>query len=101
MPPLQTDEDLTRWMMIIVLLYVAAGYLICFIRVGFRGGTLPSSRFGMAKVFDGATFASCVLLIVGAFDPTVFQLLGNTKLFLIVAGIAGALYTLDSLFAPA
>ena len=55
----------------------------------------------MAKVFDGATFASCVLLIVGAFDPTVLQLLGNTKLFLIVAGIAGELYTLDSLFAPA
>jgi hypothetical protein len=100
-PALQTEDDLCRWTLIVVLTYVGIAYLIRFGRVALHHSPLPSSKFGIAKLFDGITFATCLLLLVGAADPLVFVLLGNTKSILIVAGLAGTIYTIHQLFAPA
>jgi len=49
-------------------------------------------------IFDGATFALSLALFVGVFDPNVLTLLGSTKVFLMIAGLAGIGYGIRSLF---
>jgi hypothetical protein len=95
----RTTDDLYRWTLIVVVAYVAAAYLICFGRAALRRGGLPSGRFGTTKLYDGATFAASLLLLIAVADPAVFALIGNTKPFLIVAGLGGAVHTLHELFA--
>ena len=43
-------------------------------------------------VFDSATFAASVVLLLGFVDNAVLTALGSTKPFLLVAGLAGACY---------
>jgi hypothetical protein len=98
---LRTADDLYRWTLIVAVAYLGAAYLIGFGRAAMRSGRLPSSRFATIKLFDGATFAASLLLLIGVADPAVFALIGNTKPFLVVSGLAGTLHTLHELFAPA
>jgi hypothetical protein len=100
-PLLQTEDDLCRWTLIVVFAYICLAYLIRFSNVALHRSALPSSKFGIAKLFDGFTFATCLLLLVGAADPLVFTLLGSTKSILIVAGFAGTIHSMHELFAIA
>jgi hypothetical protein len=50
-------------------------------------------------IFDGVTFCTSVMLLWGIVDPKILVLLGNTKLYLVIAGIAGLLYSLGALVA--
>jgi len=52
-------------------------------------------------IFDGVTFCTSVMLLWGIVDPKVLVLLGNTKIYLVIAGIAGLLYTLGALVSGA
>lgn len=49
------------------------------------------------RVFDAATFSSSILLLMGIFDPNIIAFLGGTKLFLVIAGLAGTLYSVYAL----
>ncbi len=61
---------------------------------------MPTTNYGMAKMFDGVTLAVSLLLLLGIVRPNVLILLGNLKPFLITAGGGGLVYSLHSLFAP-
>ena len=101
MPFLQTVNDIYRCTLILIVAYVVAAYLICFSRAALHRGILPSPRFATTRLFDAATFAASLLLLTGVADPAVLALIGNTKPFLIVAGLAGTLHTVHELFASA
>jgi hypothetical protein len=49
-------------------------------------------------VFDGVTFCTSVMLLWGLVEPTILVLLGNTKPYLLIAGIAGVSYSISALF---
>ncbi|MBX3496511.1 MAG: hypothetical protein KF769_09740 [Parvibaculum sp.] len=51
----------------------------------------------MDRVFDGATFGASVVLLMGIFDPQIIVHLGNTKMFLVIAGLSGIVYSLYAL----
>lgn len=97
-PP--TDEDgLYAWMTALVLAYIGACYFVrgCR-RLRTARAPPPTAKFFMTKMFDGATFAVSVLLLAGIFSPPLLTLLGSTKPFLVIAGLAGLGYTAHSLF---
>jgi hypothetical protein len=48
-------------------------------------------------VFDGVTFGTSVVLLWGILDPRILEFLGDTTLFLIVAGLAGLVYSIHAL----
>jgi hypothetical protein len=57
----------------------------------------PDARFIMARVFDAGTFAGSLLLFIGIFEPTVLEAIGSVKPFLLIAALAGILYSLHAL----
>jgi hypothetical protein len=74
-----------------------AGYLL--IAYVLRSRTRRErDRFVISTIFDSATFAGSSMLLVGILEPSVLSLLGNTKPFLLVAGLAGLLYSFHALF---
>lgn len=89
-----TESDLYQWILAIMVGYVALALVLNLIRhrsVHGRGEIV-------AHVFDAATFAGSTVLLVGIFEPDVLRLLGNTKPFLVIAGLAGLVYSLGALF---
>lgn len=48
-------------------------------------------------LFDGGTFSGSAMIVWGIIDPVVLDLLGDTKPFLIFAGLAGLIYSLGVL----
>lgn len=62
--------------------------------------TLSDLRVSLTMVFDAMTFATSALLIWGIIDPLVLAALGDTRLFLIVAGILGMVYSMNALVRP-
>lgn len=71
-----------------------------------RWRTLPirmrrdNGTFFIGQIFNGTTFAGSTVLLMGILDPRVLALVGNTKPFLLVAGLAGVCYSLHALFTP-
>lgn len=78
-----------------MLAYLALAYAIRKAKTGRFSDS--SNRFLLTRIFDGATFAGSSILLVGIFKPRVLELIGDTKPFLIVAGIAGIVYALHAL----
>ncbi|MSP67680.1 MAG: hypothetical protein EXQ96_06215 [Alphaproteobacteria bacterium] len=78
------------------------GYLVTALCINwFRFGSIQhATREYITHIFDGATFALSLLLLVGIFYETVLKLLGNTKMFLAIAGVAGVVYSVRALFLP-
>jgi hypothetical protein len=76
------------------------GYLVlCYIiRLWMKGlaGTFDNQII-LTRIFDGATFAGSLMLLAGIWDDDVMKLLGSTKPFLLVAGLAGLIYSLHAL----
>lgn len=97
---LPTSEDgLYAWILALMVGYIGVCYLVRFCRVMARArGELPTARFFASKMFDGATFAVSVMLLIGIFEPGVLTLLGTTKPFLVIAGLAGLGFTIHALF---
>lgn len=50
------------------------------------------------QIFDAATFALSVALLMGVIDPDVLKLIGNLTMFILICGIAGIAYSIRSLF---
>lgn len=48
--------------------------------------------------FDAATFAASMMVLYGIIEPSVLKLIGSTKPFLMIGGIAGLLYSISALF---
>ncbi|MFC4172635.1 hypothetical protein ACFOYU_11280 [Microvirga sp. GCM10011540] len=93
---LPADENgLYAFVMFGMLLYLVAHYIARRIKTG-RFST-KSGGFPITSVFDSATFSTSVLLLVGIVEPKVLELIGNTKPFLIIAGIAGVAYSVHAL----
>ena len=51
-------------------------------------------------VFDAATFAGSLLLLVGIYEPKVLRAIGEVKLYLLCAAFAGIIFTLKALRPP-
>jgi hypothetical protein len=96
---LPTSEDgLYAWIIVLMLAYIGACYIVRFYRVLRSARTAPpTAQFFLAKMFDAGTFAVSVMLLIGIFDPPLLTLLGSTKPFLAIAALAGLGYTIHSL----
>lgn len=82
-----------------MIAYLAIAYIIQW----YRAPQLffeKSSRSLLTFVFDAATFAGSAMLIFGIIDETVMAAIGSTKPFLLVAGLAGFIYSLHALIPP-
>ncbi|GGK42014.1 hypothetical protein [Salinarimonas ramus] len=91
-------NELFAWTLAITAGYVVMGYLLELIRMRRVGKPLGRSLGGGVKrVFDGLTLAVSLLLLMGVVYPSVMELIGDTRLFAIVAGLAGVLYSLHAL----
>lgn len=51
----------------------------------------------LTSLFDSTTFAGSAMLLLGFIYPNVLVLLGDTKPFLIIGGMAGLLYAIRAL----
>ena len=57
----------------------------------------PEDAFGMAG--DAATFAISCLLLLGVYYPaSVLKAIGDTSMFLIIAGVGGLIYAIRAIF---
>lgn len=92
---LPVDEDgFYLWILCMTAGYAVAAYAISF----FRHTSVNRSHFGLARVFDGSTFAVSFMLLMGIVQPDLMKVIGSTKPFLLVAGLVGILYSLHALW---
>lgn len=92
---LPTDENgLYLLFLFIVVLYVIASYIA---RKVVTGRFLPRKGRDITCVFDGATCSGSLILLLGIYDPGVLALVGNTKPFLVLAALAGLIYSIHAL----
>lgn len=54
-------------------------------------------EFMLTQLFNGATFASSVTILWGVMDPKIMSVISDTTTFLLLAGLAGVLYSLRQL----
>lgn len=94
-----TDSaGLYSWILALLLIYMGAAYG-CRDTRGER--YLDSGNdFMLTQLFNGITFAGSIAVLWGVVDPSVMAILGDTSMFLLVAGLAGALYAVRQLFRP-
>ncbi|HWI28701.1 MAG TPA: hypothetical protein VN668_17125 [Stellaceae bacterium] len=52
----------------------------------------------VTAVYDGATFSTSVLILLGIYDHQVMLLIGDTTPVLGIAGVLGVIHTYNSLF---
>ena len=73
---LPTNEDgLYAWIIVLMLAYIGACYIVRFYRVLRSARAVsPTAQFFMAKMFDAGTFAVSVMLLIGIFDPPLLTL---------------------------
>ncbi len=90
-----TEDGLYAWLLALMSLHLGVAYLWCF--VAHRRLSDGSSRSYLTRVFDAATFSTSATLLAGILEPTILLLIGNTKPFLLVAGLVGTLYGLQAL----
>jgi hypothetical protein len=61
-----------------------------------RGATRPKPIDGQT-VFDAATFATSLMLLASVIDEQTAKAFGDSTLYLIIAGLAGAVYAIRAL----
>ena len=92
-----TAKELYLWNGCLLLAYIAAAAVLDQVYkrlTGFREGT----GMGLAEyVFNGATFSASVIIGLAIYDEQVLRLIGDTTGYLILAGVAGLLYSLQAL----
>jgi hypothetical protein len=88
------EDDFYLWILCLTAGYVGLAQAIsCLRRSGFKRGD-----YGLARVFDGSTFAVSFMLLMGIVQPDLMKVIGSTKPFLLVAGLVGILYSLHALW---
>ena len=75
--------------------YLVVAYIVRWWRTGAVGNI--ENQFVLTRIFDGATFSGSLMVLAGIMDDNLLKLLGNTKPFLLVAGLAGLIYSLHAL----
>ncbi len=75
--------------------YLTAAYVIRSIAPKKPGN--DDNRFLLTRIFDSATFSGSLMLLLGIVDDDILKLLGSTKPFLLVSGLAGIIYSLHAL----
>jgi hypothetical protein len=88
------ETDLYIWTAGLMAVYLVVSYPIYRVKTGHWG---RRSIVG-SKVFDAATFAASILLLIGIAYPKVLTAIGSTKGYLLVAGFCGLLNSLHALF---
>lgn len=81
------------WMAVITAIYLGIAYAIQYKQKGFS----DQDKYALTRVFDGTTFADSSMLLMGLVSPHVLTAIGNTKLFLLIAGFGGVVYGLHAL----
>lgn len=92
--PPQSDDEFYLWLMVLMVGYLLVAYLFSWCRGHLKDG----SRFALNRIFDAATFSTSLLLLLGIVYPGVLTAIGNTKPFLIIAGLGGFVYSLHALW---
>ena len=87
-PP--TDERFWPWILGLSVFYILASYLI---ELAWR----RTVTFRIVRIFDSGVFASSTLLTWGVADDAVLKAIGDTKPFLLIAGLAGLTYAAHAL----
>ncbi|HYI72851.1 MAG TPA: hypothetical protein VEX87_24070 [Skermanella sp.] len=93
--PKDTDE-LAQFTVTACVAYILIAYLIWGIKCWKRRVSLPMDY--VARIFDAVTFTSSSLAIASIFDKGIIPLLGDLRMFLIIAGLCGGAYSLHALF---
>jgi hypothetical protein len=81
----------------VLIIYVVAAYLLDLLR---KTQPADPNKAIFDRCFNGSTFASSLILLLGIFVPDTLKALGNLKLFLLFAGVAGAAFSIRALFVP-
>lgn len=92
------SAGLYRWIAVAIILYEAAAYIVAYFRPIADGK--DASDFMLSQLFNGVTFAGSAALVWGIMDPEILKLVGETTMFLLIAGLAGVFYSLRELFKP-
>lgn len=74
--------------------YIIAAYVV---QVARRRKPRNAHKVGVERVFNAATFASSVMLLLGVFSPDVLKLIGSLKPYLLFAGFMGCVYSVRAL----
>ena len=90
LPDPPDEESLWAWLIGINLAYAAIGYII-------EAASAKTYMESIRPVFDGAVCASSVMLLWGVIEPHVLKVIGDTKPYLALAGLAGLFYSIQSL----
>jgi hypothetical protein len=80
-----TPHEVGVWTLGLMVLYLIAA------------SALRRRLVNLPKVLDAGLFAGSVLLLMGVIDEKVTKALGDTTLYLIIAGLIGVLYCLRSI----
>lgn len=87
---------LYRWVIYFFVAYIAAAYLMREIR-GERYID-AGNEFMLAQLFNGSTFAGSLMILWGVADASIMRIIGDTTMFLVLAGMAGLMYSGRQLF---
>ena len=94
---LPTDSDeLAQFTVILSFAYTSVAYAFWGIRCAVRGAY--SHIDYVAKVFGAVTFTSSTLVIASVFEKSIIPLLGDLRMFMIIAGMCGGIYSIHALF---
>ena len=88
------EDDFYLWIPCLTIGYLVLAYAISFLR---RSG-VNHANFGLARIFDGSTFAVSFMLLLGIVQPDLMKVIGSTKPFLLVSGLVGIVYSLHALW---
>lgn len=97
LPSLPTTEAaLYRWIEILTAGYLAVVYVLRACR-GKALFTEQALQAVLTRIFDAATFAASIMLLIGVADDGTLHAIGTTTPFLLVAGFGGLLYGFHAL----
>jgi uncharacterized membrane protein YdcZ (DUF606 family) len=91
-----TEDAVYAWIFGLMVGYLVTAYGIVFARLGREGFSL-SGQAMVSRVFDSATFAGSVVLLIGIVNRDVLAAIGNTKPFLLIGGLVGIVYSLHAI----
>ncbi|RKS91749.1 hypothetical protein [Sphingosinicella microcystinivorans] len=84
-----------RWILVFLVGYLILAYFLRAMRTRQLGSN--GNEFLLAQIFNGTTFAGSSSIVWGILDPSVMIVIGETTMFLLVAGVAGMGYALREL----
>lgn len=90
--PPETSQGVWAWFLALFIAYMLSRKTMARL----RGSTAATT---MARLSDAATFAGSFLLLVGVVHPATLRAVGDTTVFLVIAGAGGVLYGLEQVWA--